>query len=394
MSSSREFIKLETMGGNLLLGATILALFLSNSPWHGYYEKTFQESFSIHLASWQFKTNFLFLINQGLMSIFFLVVGLEIKYEIFQGVLNSLPRALLPGFAALGGMIVPALIYSVFNYHDAESLRGWAIPTATDIAFSLGVLSLLGNRVSVELKTFLTALAIFDDLAAIIIIALFYTAHLSFLFLGCGLLCLGVLFILNIKKINNIFIYSIMGFILWVCFLNAGVNPTLAGVALAFLMPLDDSMSHRLSSSKRLKKLLHPGVVLGILPLFAFANAGISFFNLSVASLHLSIVLGILASLFFGKQIGVFGACWLAVKLRVAQLPSQVQWVELYGVSMICGIGFTISLFIGELAFKQFNIDYSNSVKLGVLGGSLLSGVAGYLLLFFKRKKQLKIKGN
>ena len=386
MNSSREFIKLETMGANLLLGATILALVLSNSPWQDYYEKIFQESFSIQLGSWQFKTNFLFLINEGLMSFFFLVVGLEIKYELAQGVLNSLPRALLPGFAALGGMIIPALIYTVFNYHSVENLRGWAIPTATDIAFSLGVLSLLGNRVSVELKTFLTALAIFDDLAAIIIIALFYTAHLSLFFLGCGLLCLGVIFILNLKKINNIFIYSLIGFIVWVCFFNSGINPTLAGVALAFLMPLDDSMSHRLSSSKRLKKLLHPGVVLGILPLFAFANAGISFFNLSIASLHFSIVIGILASLFFGKQIGVFGACWLAVKLRVAQLPSQVQWVELYGISMICGIGFTISLFIGELAFEQLTSDYSHSVKIGVLGGSLLSGVAGYLFLFFKKK--------
>jgi NhaA family Na+:H+ antiporter len=387
-NNSREFIKLETMGANLLLGATILALILSNSPWHDYYEKIFHGSFSIHLDTWQFKINALFLINEGLMSIFFLVVGLEIKYEILQGTLNSLPKALLPGFAALGGMVIPALIYIGLNYRDVVSLRGWAIPTATDIAFALGVLSLLGNRVSVELKTFLTALAIFDDLAAIIIIAIFYTAHLSFLFLGLALLCLGVLFILSLKKINSIFLYCLMGFILWVCFLNAGVNPTLAGVALAFLIPLEHSIDRRPSPSKRLKNLLHPGVALGILPLFAFANAGISFFDLSTSSLHFSIVIGILVSLFFGKQVGVFGACWLAVKLRMAQLPNKVRLVELYGISIICGIGFTISLFIGALAFEQFSIGYSNSVKIGVLGGSLLSGVAGYLLLSLNTKKQ------
>lgn len=387
MKNGREFIKLETMGANLLLGATILALILSNSSWHNYYEKIFHGSFSIHLASWQFKTTALFLVNEGLMSLFFLVVGLEIKYELMQGVLNSLPKALLPGFAALGGMIIPALFFIGFNYHDTVSLRGWAIPTATDIAFALGVLSLLGNRVSVELKTFLTALAIFDDLAAIIIIAIFYTNHLSFLFLGLALLCLGVLFVLNFKKINSVFLYCVMGFILWVCFLKAGVNPTLAGVALAFLIPLDHSISHHPSPAKKLRDLLHPGVALVILPLFAFANAGISFFNLSISSLHFSIATGILISLFFGKQLGVFGGCWLAVKLRMAQLPDKVRWIELYGISIICGIGFTISLFIGALAFEQLSIDYINSVKIGVLGGSLISGIAGYLLLYLNTKK-------
>jgi len=374
------------MGANLLLGATILALILSNSPWHAYYEKIFQSPVTIHLAGWPFKTNILFLINEGLMSIFFLVVGLEIKDEILQGALSSLPKALLPGFAALGGMVIPALIYIGFNYHNAVNLRGWAIPTATDIAFALGVLSLLGTRVSVELKTFLTALAIFDDLAAIIIIAIFYTAHLSLLFLGLALLCLGILFILNFKKINSLYFYCVMGFILWICFYNAGVNPTLAGVALALLIPLDHSTSHRPSASKRLKNFLHPGVALGILPLFAFANAGISFVDLSVSSLHFSIAIGILVSLFFGKQVGVFGACWLAVKLGMAQLPNKVRWVELYGVSIIGGIGFTISLFIGALAFEQFSTGYINSVKIGVLGGSLLSGVTGYWLLSLNRK--------
>lgn len=387
-NNSREFIKLETMGANLLLGATILALVLSNSPWHSYYEKTFHNSFSIHLATWQFKTDALFIINEILMSIFFLVVGLEIKYELLQGTLNSLSKALLPGFAALGGMAIPALIYIGFNHHNVLNLRGWAIPTATDIAFALGVLSLLGNRVSVELKTFLTALAIFDDLAAIIIIAIFYTAHLSFLFLGLALLCLGGLFILNLKKINSLFLYCVMGFILWACLFNAGVHPTIAGVALALLIPLDHSKSHRPSPSKRLKNFLHPVVAVGILPLFAFANAGISFFDLSISSLHFSIAIGILVSLFFGKQVGVFGASWLAVKLRIAQLPNKVRWDELYGISIICGIGFTISLFIGALAFEEYSIDYINSVKIGVLCGSLLSGVAGYLLLSLNRKNK------
>jgi NhaA family Na+:H+ antiporter len=369
----RQFISQETASAHLLLAAMIFALMFSNSPWHTYYSTFFHAPLTLKFIDWQFKTDPLFLINEGLMSIFFLVVGLEIKYELLQGSLNTRAKALLPGIAAVGGMLVPAFIYLAFNYHDANNLRGWAIPTATDIAFALGVLSLLRHRVPTELKVFLTALAIFDDLAAIIIIALFYTTHLSLHHLTLAFIFIVLLMLFNIKNIHHLFIYCFVGAVLWISFLNAGINPTLAGVVLASLIPL-----HTASS---LKKVLHPIVAFFIMPLFAFANAGITFFNITLSNLNASITLGIIASLFLGKQVGVFGASWLAVKCRVAALPNKVRWVQLYGVSLICGIGFTISLFIGTLAFNTGTVFLMDSVKIGVLAGSLLSGLAGYFLL-------------
>lgn len=387
MKSSREFIKIETTGANLLLCATILALFLSNSPWHDLYEKFFTNFISINLGIFQVKINLKFFINEILMTIFFLVVSLEIKYEFLQGALNSTTKAILPVIAAMGGMLIPALIYIVFNYHNIFNLKGWAIPTATDIAFALGVLSLLGSRVAPSLKAFLTALAIIDDLVAIIIIAFFYTNHLSFQFLIFALVCIGLLFILNFKKINNLIPYYVIGILLWISLFFAGIHPTLAGVALAFSVPIYQKKSEKQPPLHRLKDLLHPIVALAILPLFAFSNAGISLLNLSVEQLHLSITIGILLSLFLGKQFGIFGTCWLAVKLRIAQLPDQARWIDLYAIAIICGIGFTISLFIGGLAFGETNTTYLNSVKIGVLGGSLLSGITGYLLLFYTKRK-------
>lgn len=387
MKNSPNFIKIETLGANLLLGATILALILSNSPLNDFYEKFFTNPIFIHSGAFELKTNLKFIINEVLMTIFFLVVGLEIKYELLQGSLNSFTKALLPVIAAVGGMVVPALIYVAFNYDDVFNLRGWAIPTATDIAFALGVLSLLGSRVAPSLKAFLTALAIIDDLAAIIIIAFFYTDHLSFLFLGLSLISIGFLLILNLKEINNLIPYCVIGILLWSSLFFAGVHPTLAGVALALSVPLYKAENKTQSPLRRLLHLLHPLVALGILPLFAFANAGISLFNLSLETLHLSIVIGIFLSLFLGKQLGIFSACWLAVRLRIAQLPEQVQWIELYAIAIICGIGFTISLFIGALAFGETNISHINSVKIGVLSGSLFSGITGYLLLFLTKRK-------
>lgn len=369
----RKFISEETSSAYLLLAAMIVALVFSNSPWHTYYTVFFHTPLTLKFIDWQFKTDPLFLINEGLMSIFFLVVGLEIKYELLQGSLNTRAKALLPGVAALGGMLIPALIYFAFNYDNKNNLRGWAIPTATDIAFALGVLSLLRHRAPIELKAFLTALAIFDDLAAIIIIALFYTAHLSLHHLILAFIFIILLTLFNIKNIHHLFIYCFVGVVLWISFLKAGINPTLAGVVLASLIPL-----HTASS---LKKNLHPIVAFFIMPLFAFANAGITFFDISLSTLNASITLGIIASLFFGKQIGVFGASWLAVKGGVAELPNKVNWPQLYGISLICGIGFTISLFIGALAFDLNNPVLTNSVKIGVLGGSLLSGLTGYFLL-------------
>jgi NhaA family Na+:H+ antiporter len=387
VNSSRDFIKLETAGANLLLGTTVLALIISNSPWHEFYKNIFLKSAVISLGVLPLKLNLKFLINEVLMTVFFLVAGLEIKYEFLQGELNSYKKALLPVIAAMGGMIAPALIYILFNYHDSLHLRGWAIPTATDIAFSLGILSLLGSRVIPSLKTFLMALAIIDDLIAIMIIAFFYTNHLSFFFLSLSIFCLLTLFLLHKKGITHLLPYVLIGSFLWISLFFAGVHPTLAGVALAFSIPLNKNSHKKQSPLHHFKELLHPIVVLGILPLFAFANAGISFFNISIKTLQTSITFGILMSLFVGKQIGIFGASWLAVKLRIAHLPEKVRWLELYAIAIICGIGFTISLFIGALAFGDINNFYLDSVKIGVLSGSLLSGLIGYLLLFFTKRQ-------
>lgn len=376
----REFIQQETAAAHLLMIAMVLALFISNSPWHAFYTSFFHTPLSLQFASFQFNTDPLFVINEGLMSIFFLVVGLEIKHELVQGSLNTREKALLPAIAAVGGMLIPAFIYLAFNFHHKDALRGWAIPTATDIAFALGVLSLLKHRTPIQLKAFLTALAIFDDLAAIMIIALFYTEHLLFSHLLYALLAMVLLIIFNLKHINSTAIYCIMGGILWVCFFNAGINPTLAGVVLAFLMPLHHP-HHATSAANTLKHTLHPYVAFFIMPIFAFANAGVNFIHLTPSSLNLSITLGIFMSLFLGKQLGVFSASWLAVKWRLAALPDKVNWVQLYGVSLICGIGFTISLFIGALAFDTANLALIDSVKIGVLSGSLLSGLAGYFIL-------------
>lgn len=383
MESTKKFMQLEIIGAKLLLGATILALLISNSPWHTFYDKIFNP-IAINPTSWLvIKINLKFFINDVLMAIFFFVVGLEIKYELLEGSLNSLSKFLLPVIAALGGMIVPALIYVTLNYQHDLNLKGWAIPTATDIAFGLGVLSLLGSRVPSPLKSFLTALAIIDDLFAIMIIAIFYTEHLSFLYLALSALFLALLCWLNFKNINNLILYCLVGILLWLSMLYSGVHPTLAGVLLAFLIPLHSKENKINSPLHQAKHILHPITVLFIIPLFAFANSGITFFNISISTLNLHIIVGIFLSLFVGKQLGIFSICWLAVKLGIAQLPEKIRWIELYGVSIICGIGFTISLFIGTLAFGSLDSTILNSVKIGVFSGSFLSGIFGYLLLFY-----------
>jgi NhaA family Na+:H+ antiporter len=381
MNESQKFIKLETMSAKLLLGATILALCLSNSPLNSYYDSFFHTYIFGQFGNLKFKSNLLFWINEGLMTIFFLVVGLEIKYELLRGALNSLRKAALPGIAAIGGMIVPAFIYVCINYNNATMLRGWAIPTATDIAFALSVLSLLGSRVPYALKVFLTALAILDDLAAIIIIAFFYTDHLSFISLGLASLFACLLFFINRCGITRLSVYALIGFILWICLLESGIHATLAGVILALMIPMQDRKNPHHLPLQKLKHKLQPLVALIILPLFAFANAGVSFLSLGVENLHVTVILGILFGLFVGKQLGIFSASWLAVKLGIATLPHHVRWSELYATAIICGIGFTISLFIGSLAFGYHDGSYLNSIKIGVLIGSLLSGSIGYLLL-------------
>lgn len=355
------FFKLESSSGALLCAMAVLALAIDNTPWHTYYDAFF------HLKSVSLT------INDGLMSIFFLLVGLEIKRELLTGELNSWSKALLPAIAALGGMIVPGLFYVTCNYHNPHMLVGWAIPTATDIAFSLAVLSLLGSRVPVSLKIFLTALAIFDDLGAIIIIAVFYTHHIVWWALGIAFLLLGVLVILNRLRVFLVAPYVVIGVVLWGLVFKSGIHPTLAGIAVACAIPL--------KRSKQVEKAIHPWVAFGVLPLFALANAGVSFLGLNTAHLLSALPLGIAGGLFIGKQVGIWGSSMLAIRLKIAELPAGSNVAGLYAIALVAGVGFTMSLFIGSLAFGGANADVSACVRLGVLSGSLLSSVVGYLLL-------------
>jgi NhaA family Na+:H+ antiporter len=318
-------------------------------------------------------------INDGLMAIFFFLVGLEIKREFMVGEFASLRRVALPGIAAVGGMVVPALIYVAINAGDGQALGGWAIPAATDIAFALAVLSLLGNRVPAALKVLLLAIAIFDDLGAILIIAFFYTSDLSELAILLAILPIAGLLILNLRGVTATAPYVVLGIILWVIVLKSGVHATLAGVITALAVPLvkTDYSEHTLL--EELEHALHPWVAYAILPLFAFANAGVSFAGMGLASLSEPVMLGIALGLFIGKQAGIFTALWLTIKLNLASMPTGTSWPQLYGVSLIAGIGFTMSLFIGSLAFAGEMFDAQ--IRLGVLAGSLASAVAGYLLL-------------
>ncbi|MBS0358547.1 MAG: Na+/H+ antiporter NhaA [Proteobacteria bacterium] len=388
LKTIKNFINLETSSSKLLLLMTILALVLSNSPGYTYYEMLFHTPLSFRIGTMEFQSDLLFWVNEVFMTVFFLVVGLEIKYELLEGALNSLQEAFLPGIAAIGGMIIPAIIYLYFNAHNTDQIRGWAIPTATDIAFSLSILSLLGKKIPASLKPFLMALAIFDDLAAIIVIAIFYTSSLSLLFLGLSLVFLCLLLIFNLIGIYRIFPYIIASICLWVCLLKSGIHPTIAGVILAFSIPLYHQSNSQHSPLQKLKTNLHPWVAFGVLPLFAFANAGVSFIHLTKANIQLSITFGILFGLFLGKQLGVFCASWIAVQLRIAKLPIHIKWLDIYGVAILCGIGFTISIFIGDLAFGTGLSSSLDSVKIGVLLGSLVSGIFGYLLLAFLHRSK------
>lgn len=368
----QEFIQLETASGILLLLVTIAALLLSNSPWRSFYYALFNQ---YPIAAQPVN----FWINEGLMTLFFLVVGLEIKREMLTGELNTAQKRILPGIAALGGMVVPAIIFVLFNWHDPLALKGWAIPTATDIAFALGVFLLLGKRVPLSLKIFLLTLAIIDDLGAVLIITLFYSAQLSVLYILLALICCSVLYLLNYLKIASISVYLLLGLILWHCMLHSGIHPTVAGVLLAFSIPLQ--AAGKPSPLLKLEHYLHPWVAFGIMPLFAFANAGISFASVNLQNLLSGIPLGIIFGLFLGKQCGILGASWLAVKWRWAHLPQQVTWKNFYGMAMICGIGFTMSLFIGNLAYEQIDSHALELLRIGVLVGSLISGLAGYTFL-------------
>ena len=379
----REFIKLEASGGVILFLAASVALILSNSPLYSYYHAFFDLRLSMHLGVLQLSKPLLLWINDGLMTMFFLLVGLEIKREMIEGELNSFVKAILPAIAAMGGMLVPALIYIYYNASDATTLQGWAIPTATDIAFALGVLSLLGSRVPVALKIFLTAVAIFDDIGAIVVIALFYTEDISLWMLCVAVIAVVGLLVLNRLKVPIISPYILVGVVVWLAVLKSGVHATLAGIILAFAIPMRHPKHPHVSPLRRLEHKLHPWVAFGILPVFAFANAGVSFAGITVAELLNPVTLGIAVGLFAGKQIGIFIASWLGIKFKIAKMPHGMSWRGLYAVSLVAGIGFTMSLFIGSLAFNALGENYPAMVRLGVMMGSLVSGSAGYLVLRF-----------
>ena len=373
------FFKLEAASVLILLISAILALIISNSAYSSYYFGYLEKYIFIGFNEIGLKLSVLHWINDALMAIFFFFVTLEIKREFLQGELSNIKQALLPIIAAVGGMVVPALVYVLINLGDPETLNGWAIPSATDIAFSLGVLSLLGKRVPLSLKVFLTALAIIDDLGAILIIAIFYSGDLNLKYLSLMFLAFIILLIINKFNIKKFLPYLIIGLFLWDFTHNSGIHATIAGVLLAMTIPHREKEKD-FSLLIKVEHAISPYVAFGIMPLFAFANAGVSLEGLSLGSLLDKVPLGIVLGLFVGKQLGVFVFSYISIKLKIAQMPSNTSWYNFYGVGILTGIGFTMSLFVGNLAFVE-NMQYMDGVKIGVLTGSLLSTLAGYFLI-------------
>ena len=371
-SSLRRLLASDAGGGIVLMAAAAIALVVANSATSAVYFSTLQAYIGgLSVLHW---------INDGLMAIFFMMVGLEIKREFLEGQLATWPRRVLPAFAALGGMIVPALVYVMFNAGSAETLRGWAVPTATDIAFALGALALLGSRVPPSLKVFLAALAILDDLAAVSIIAIFYTDHLAPLWLAAAAATIALLVVLNLRGVTRLSVYLAIGALLWLFTLKSGVHATLAGVALALTIPLSGAPTARPAPLIRLEHGIQPWVAYLIVPVFGFANAGVSFSGMTWSILWAPVTIGVAAGLFVGKQVGVFVATWIAVRLKLAVRPDGASWLQLYGVALLCGIGFTMSLFIGLLAFPGAAL-LQDEVKVGVLLGSVSAGLLGVLVL-------------
>lgn len=377
----QEFLRLEAASGILLVIAAVLAMIVENSPLATWYEALLGTPVEIRIGEFQIAKALLLWINDGLMAVFFLLVGLELKREVVRGELRDRSRAALPAIAALGGFAVPALIYSAINWGDPIAMTGWAIPSATDIAFALGVLSLLGDRVPAALKLFLLTLAIFDDLAAILVIAFFYTANLSVMSLVVAAAAVAVLTILNRRGVMSVFPYLTVGLVLWAAVLKSGVHATLAGVVLALFIPLKREDEEGKSPAEQLEHDLHPTVAFAILPLFAFANTGISLSGLTLDSVISPVPLGIALGLVFGNQIGVMSFAWIAIKLGIGRLPDGVNWKMVYGAACLCGIGFTMSLFVSSLAFEQGAESLATDDRLGILIGSLISAAWGVIVL-------------
>jgi len=373
----RLMIQHDALGGLLLVAAATLAMIVANTGLNVFYQGFLNVPVEIRLGDFEIAKPLLLWVNDGLMAIFFFLVGLEVKREIIEGHLSSPEQIILPAVGAIAGIAFPALCYVWFNWGNPESIAGWAVPSATDIAFALGVFSLFAKQVPLSLKLFLLSVAIFDDIGAIVIIALFYSQDLSTLSLTIAIVGLVILFILNRMEVRYQAAYILVGVIVWAAVLKSGVHATLAGFALALFIPLKVKNEDGNPMLLNLEHNVQPWVAFAILPLFAFANAGINLAGITFDDLLHPVTLGVISGLFIGKQVGIFGACWLAIKLGFAQLPKGANWLQLYGVSVLCGIGFTMSLFIGSLAFENSTTTYFNQVKLGVLISSLLAAVWG-----------------
>ncbi len=368
----KSFFKLESAGGILLVIAAAIAMIVANSSFASMYETVLHTYIGgMSVSHW---------INDGLMAVFFLLIGLEVKRELLEGALKSKETAIFPAIAAVGGMLAPALVYSAFNIDNPEALSGWAIPAATDIAFALGIMALLGKRVPVSLKVFLLALAIIDDLGVVVIIALFYTADISVIALAVAAAMIGALYLLNVKHISKIYLYLIIGFILWLSVLQSGVHATLAGVILGFAIPLKNKDNDG-SPLKSMEHALHPYVSFIILPIFAFANAGISLEGITVDSLTTALPLGVAFGLILGKPLGIFSFSYISVKLGIAKLPEGINMKHIFAVSVLCGIGFTMSIFISSLAFGSVYPEFDKLARLGILMGSTTAAIIGYMML-------------
>lgn len=391
-SDFRLMIQQDALGGIVLVAAALLAMIVANSPLSSFYQGFLDLPVAIQFGSFEIAKPLLLWINDGLMAIFFFLVGLEVKREIIEGHLSSPSQIVLPAIAAVAGIVFPALLYAGFNWDNPEALRGWAVPSATDIAFALGVFSVFSRSVPISLKLFLLSVAIFDDIGAIVIIALFYSADLSTTSLIVAAVGLVALFILNRCKVPYQGAYILIGIVVWAAVLKSGVHATLAGFALALFIPLKVKNEDGNPMLLNMEHAVQPWVAFAILPVFAFANAGIYVGDLTFNDLMHPVTLGIIAGLFIGKQVGIFSCCWLAVKMGIAKLPQGANWIQLYAVSVLCGIGFTMSLFIGSLAFENSGTEYFNQVKLGVLISSLLAAVWGGWLIKISQRNEKEVR--
>jgi NhaA family Na+:H+ antiporter len=380
-SAISRFLRLESAGGIILMFAAAVAIIIANTPLVVYYNLLLETPVEVRIGQLQIAKPLLLWINDGLMAVFFFLVGLELKRELIEGELSDKRNIILPGIGAIGGMFVPAAIYLYFNAADPATAKGWAIPAATDIAFALGVLTILGSRIPISLKIFLTSLAIFDDIGAILIIAIFYTSKLSVGALIFALICVPILWLMNRRGVESRSPYILIGLLVWIGLLKSGVHATLAGVVLAMFIPLKSKINPEFSPLKSLEHDLHSVVAYFVLPVFAFANAGISLIGVSPDVMFHDVSVGVALGLVVGKQVGIFGLCGIAIALGLTKLPKGMNWGALYGVSALCGIGFTMSLFVGSLAFEETGVNLLFDERIGIIVGSLISGVIGYLVL-------------